>query len=89
MLNVMDNPVKINLQKKYEKLTDKQRCLLEAYGDLPKEEKYFIPIKRRRQPNVQVGDIFAVHCQIRNFAMVKLLLQPPNYLGFRKDFFLS
>ncbi len=58
--NIFENPYSKKLKQEFATLADEQRKAINDIYDLPKEERYLKPIKRKLKPNLKEGDVFAM-----------------------------
>lgn len=83
------NPIRKKYLMQYEAMSDDQKKKMDGYDELPKEERYIIPIKRKRNPEIFAGTIFAICLPSKRYVYGKILKKAENLPMIEDGYYIA
>ncbi len=83
------NPLRKRHLAEYELMSAEQREQMDGYDELPKEERYIIPIKRKRKPEIFPGTIFAICLPSKRYVYGKILKKAENLPMIEDGYYIA
>ena len=85
---INENPIEKHHKKLYSALSPELRTKIDGIENLPKEELYLIPIKRKRKPEVKAGTVFAMLLPERKYLYGKVIAPADKLPNIESNFFI-
>lgn len=83
------NPCRSRYVTRYNSLSEEQQIAWDEIDTLPKEKKYLKPIKRKRNPEIKTGTVFAMLLPENVYMYGKIISDNPELPMIEKGFFIA